>query len=29
MPVGLPSLGGINLPIYCTLEAEKEHTRKL
>lgn len=28
MPVGLPSLGGINLPIYCTLEPEKEHARK-
>src|SRR5579872_7161494 len=28
VPVGLPSLGGINLPIYCTLEPEKEQARK-
>ncbi len=28
MPVGLPSLGGVNLPIYCSLEPEKEHARK-
>ncbi|HKS74066.1 MAG TPA: hypothetical protein VJQ82_12775, partial [Terriglobales bacterium] len=28
IPVGLTSVGGINLPIYCTLEPEKEHAGK-
>lgn len=27
VPVGLPALGGIHLPAYCTLQLEKEHSR--